>query len=400
MPPMVGTASCGAPEAETYTQQLESEIDQLSGQLMRMFEELTLIHDLGCSLRVAGDRTTHCRGALEKLAPCLPVETLAVILAPDGGGSRDAAAVESAEVVQIGKPLDDALLCRIVDELGDDEAVVANYPLKSAPHVRRAASVQLTDGSDRGSRMVAIANRDGAELGTVEVQLMRSVGSILQSHLTVDRQFAEMRSMFAGTVLALVSAIDAKDPYTCGHSSRVSKLAEMLACELGFDPDMVETVRMAGLLHDIGKIGVPDAILGKPDKLTDEEFAEMRKHPELGYRILRGIPQFEAMLPGVRHHHESWDGSGYPSGLAGEEIPPIARLLAVADAFDAMTSDRPYRAGMSLGVVEEILREGRGQQWAPEVVDCLLKDRQRMQRIIDDRTQRSGGALRAEEIPS
>lgn len=381
-------------DAETYARQLESEIGHLSAQLMRMFEEMTLIHDLGCNLAMAGDRTTHCRNALDKLAPCLPADTLAIVLVPDACRSTgDPMAAESAEVVQIGQPLDEALICRVAEELGSDEAIVVNCPLGSAPELERVASVRLATGPGNSSRLLAIADRNSGELGTVEVQLMRSVASILQAHLAVDRQFAEMRSMFAGTVLALVSAIDAKDPYTCGHSSRVAQLAQALTRELGYDDETVETVRMAGLLHDIGKIGVPDAILGKPGKLTEEEFAEMRKHPELGYRILRGIRQFEGILPGIRHHHESWDGSGYPSGLAGEEIPEVARILAVADAFDAMTSDRPYRAGMSLEVVESIFRKGRGQQWAADVVDCLLDDRKRLEQMIQDREQERTGQI-------
>lgn len=379
---------------EAYTRQLESEIDHLSAQLMRMFEEMTLIHDLGCNLQIAGDRTTHCRNALDKLASCLPVETLAIVLATEPcHGSAEEETPEPVEVVQTGRHFDDALICRIAEELGGDEAVVVNRPLKSALDVERVASVRLSNVRGDSSRLIAIASRTSAELGTVEVQLMRSVASILQAHLAVDRQFAEMRSLFSGTVLALVSAIDAKDPYTCGHSSRVAQLAQSLAREMGYDAETVETVRMAGLLHDIGKIGVPDAILGKPGKLTEEEFAEMRKHPELGYRILRGVRQFNNLLPGIRHHHESWDGSGYPSGLIGEEIPKVARVLAVADAFDAMTSDRPYRAGMSLEIVESIFRKGRGQQWAPDVVDCLLGDRGRMERMIRDRAKERLGQI-------
>lgn len=392
-PPTAIAASAAATESETYTQQLESEIDHLSAQLMRMFEEMTLVHDLGCNLAVAGDRSTHCHNAITKLAPCIPAETLAAVMAPEVRCSGEEEAAETPEVVQIGEILDESLLLRIAEELDGGEAVVRNYPLASAPSVERVASVRLIGGAGPAIQLIAIARADAGELGTVEVQLMRSVAGILQAHLAVDRQFAEMRAMFAGTVLALVSAIDAKDPYTCGHSSRVAALGESLARELGYDPETVETVRMAGLLHDIGKIGVPDSILGKPGKLTEEEFDVMRKHPELGYRILSGIRQFESILPGIRHHHESWDGSGYPSGLAGEEIPLVARILAVADAFDAMTSDRPYRAGMSLEMVESIFHKGRGQQWAADVVDCLLKNRQRMKQMIEDRASERSGQI-------
>jgi HD-GYP domain-containing protein (c-di-GMP phosphodiesterase class II) len=129
---------------------------------------------------------------------------------------------------------------------------------------------------------------------------------------------------------------------------------------------------MAGILHDIGKIGVEDSVLRKPGKLTEAEFEQIKQHPVLGYEILRGIRPFRTILPAVRHHHESWDGSGYPDGLTGEKIPRDAQVLAVADAFDAMTSDRPYRDGMQLEKVISIFRKGRGTQWADDVVDVLL----------------------------
>jgi len=139
---------------------------------------------------------------------------------------------------------------------------------------------------------------------------------------------------------------------------------------------------MSGLLHDIGKIGVSDAVLRKPGRLNDAEFDEIKRHPELGYRILCGVQQFADILPGVRFHHESWNGRGYPQGLAGEKIPLIARVLAVADSFDAMTSTRPYRNGMPIEQVERIFREGAGRQWDPNIVGLLLKDRQRMIRMM------------------
>lgn len=372
-------------EATPHTQQLEVEIDQLSGQLAQTFEELNLIHELACNLDAVGDRMTRCRSTLDKLAICLPVPTVAIVWAMETDGSSAEAASSVVEVVQSGEPMEERLLCRIAEELGDEDAVVVNYSLRSAPHLDRAISVRLESGMRRGSRLLAIGAPNASELGTVEVQLLQSVASILRAHLAIDQQFAEMGSMFAGTVLSLVSAVDAKDPYTCGHSNRVSQLAELLAGDLGYDAEAVGAVRMAGLLHDIGKIGVPDAILGKPGRLTTEEFDQMKKHPELGYGILRGIRQFERILPGVRHHHEAWDGSGYPDGLAGEEIPHMARILAVADAFDAMSSDRPYRAGMPLDTVMEIFRKGRGQQWDANVVDCLLSDRARMEQFIQQR---------------
>jgi HD-GYP domain-containing protein (c-di-GMP phosphodiesterase class II) len=131
---------------------------------------------------------------------------------------------------------------------------------------------------------------------------------------------------------------------------------------------------MAGLLHDIGKIGVPDYVLGKPDRLTDEEFAQIKRHPEIGCAILKHLKQLHFVLPGVLHHHESFDGRGYPHGLAGDSIPLLGRIIAVADAYDAMTSDRPYRSGMPTEKAEAILRSGAGKQWDPRMIEAFFQE--------------------------
>lgn len=382
----------GPTSSADEVQALESEISQLSMQLMRNFEELSLIHELSCNLDIKADFETHCVHALENLSKCLPVATVAILwdeppleLSPKCQTDEDSS-VRAKSVVQTGQHIDESLLRLMHEELGPDTAAVRNHPLRCAPYLDRVARVILERTEGRKSYLLAIGQRPAEEYGTIEIQLMQSVAMILQSHLVVHQQFAEVRHMFDGTVRALVSAIDAKDPYTCGHSGRVSEMGAELARDMGLSESEVEVVRMSGLLHDIGKIGVSDAVLRKPGKLEPEEFDEIKKHPELGYNILKGIHQFKPMLPGVRYHHESWDGSGYPAGLAGEEIPLIARLLAVADAFDAMTSTRPYRQGMSIEKVTAIFKDGRGSQWDPQVVDKLLANPERMAEMIEGRS--------------
>jgi hypothetical protein len=388
-----------AGEASASDGLLEQELSAMSAQLARTFEELSLIHDLSCNLGVASNRVSHCQEALSKIVGCVPAETISIVLTNHVqaqlnndafNGSLDTEQLTSnvsvrppqVEVVQVGKKLDDELLIKIHEELGPGSIKVANHPLRCAPHVPQSASVPMQIGPQSSSCLLAIRKNDGEEFGTIELQLMESVAMILKGQLEVYRQLAEMRQMFEGTVRALVSAIDAKDPYTCGHSSRVAEMGECLAIDYGMTASEAETVKMSGLLHDIGKIGVSDAVLRKPGRLNDAEFAEIKKHPELGYRILCGVRQFSDILPGVRYHHEAWDGQGYPQGLAGESIPLIARILAVADSFDAMTSTRPYRSGMPIEQVESIFRDGRGKQWDAKIVDLLLADRPRMVRMM------------------
>ncbi len=175
------------------------------------------------------------------------------------------------------------------------------------------------------------------------------------------------------TIQALAAAVDAKDPYTRGHSRRVAEYAARLAHHAGLEPDEIELIYVSGTLHDVGKIGVPDAILKKTGPLEPHEFAEMAQHPVLGQAIVRNAPQLEPTLPGVRSHHERWDGRGYPDGLVAEKIPLMARILAVADSFDAMTSDRPYRKGLTVEATLAEIERCAGTQLDPKLAMAFVE---------------------------
>jgi putative nucleotidyltransferase with HDIG domain len=173
-------------------------------------------------------------------------------------------------------------------------------------------------------------------------------------------------------VESLNATVDAKDPYTAGHSQRVQRIAVALGEELGLEREQLDVLRFAGLFHDIGKIGVPDAILTKPDRLTELEFEIVKRHPEDGARIVGRLHRLKTTVPAVLHHHERWDGHGYPDGLSGDRIPLEAAIVGLADAVDAMTTDRPYSSARTLeDATDEILRN-RGTQFAPSVVDAFV----------------------------
>jgi HD-GYP domain-containing protein (c-di-GMP phosphodiesterase class II) len=185
-------------------------------------------------------------------------------------------------------------------------------------------------------------------------------------------QFAEQQRAYEATVGALCQAVETKDFYTRGHSDRVSRGSVMIAREIGMRTERVEAIRYAGMLHDVGKLGVPTRVLQKTGKLTEEEYAAIQLHPMRGLDIVREIGFLDEALAGIMHHHERIDGRGYPMGLAGDEIPEFARVLAVADAFDSMTSTRSYRGARPVEEAIAELRKWSGTQFDPVFVDAFV----------------------------
>ena len=181
----------------------------------------------------------------------------------------------------------------------------------------------------------------------------------------------ENRDLFLGSIRMLAAAIDEKDPYTRGHSDRVAKYSLIIGRELGLDEEALDKLRISALLHDVGKIGVDDRVLKKPGKLTDEEFDLMKQHTVKGANIMRPVAQLKEMLPGIELHHERLDGAGYPYGLAADQIPLMARIIAVADTLDAITTNRPYQSAMDLDFAMDRIRSLAVSRFDPKVVAAL-----------------------------
>jgi diguanylate cyclase (GGDEF)-like protein len=224
-----------------------------------------------------------------------------------------------------------------------------------------AGLVNVVEEESRGDLVLL-----GAEIAVSQVKNSGRNGVRIFSEsmaISPDNDLGHLQKSSYGAVLALAEAVDAKDEYTRGHSTRVATYARDLAIAAGYDEGFVNLVFVTGTLHDVGKIGVPDAVLKKTDRLTDEEFELIKLHPVLGEKIVNRIPELAETLPGVRSHHERIDGKGYPDGLEGDEIPLLARILSIADSYDAMTSDRPYRKGMPVEKALSILDECCGTQF-------------------------------------
>ncbi len=197
------------------------------------------------------------------------------------------------------------------------------------------------------------------------------IASLLQKNIELQRAQRLLERSYDATLVALTRALDLRDRETEGHSERVANLAVEIGKVLGLSERQLQNLWRGGLLHDIGKIGVPDLILQKPGALTPEEWTIMKQHPVWGARILEKVDFLADAIPVVRHHHEAWDGSGYPDGLRGEEIPLLARIFMVADAYDAITNDRPYRSKRSSEEALEIIRGEKGRQFDPKVVEAF-----------------------------
>lgn len=208
-----------------------------------------------------------------------------------------------------------------------------------------------------------------------DLELLSAIGNQAGVALHRVRLMGELERLLLDTIRAIAATIDAKDGYTHRHSERVAMMARRLGRELGLTEEELETVELSGLLHDVGKIAVPDAILNKPGRLTPEEFEQMKTHPGHGARILGNIqaPSILAVLPGVKHHHEKWDGSGYPDSLKGEEIPMLGRLLGVADVFDALTSARSYRPAMPVATAVDIIHQDAGTHFEPSLSELVVR---------------------------
>ncbi len=248
------------------------------------------------------------------------------------------------------------------------------------PGLRSLMIVPSDPSSPSGWLVVAspVADR---EFGVEEAKILRPIANLIASQRSNARHYAELKELLFGVIRSLTAAIEAKDPYTLGHSERVGRIAVRLGEALGLSADERGDLYLAGLLHDVGKIGVRDEVLQKPGSLSREEYREIQEHVRIGVEILADLKKLHHLLPGVASHHENYDGSGYPDKLSGMEIPMLGRILAVADAFDAMSSTRPYRHQLSPQKITTIFEKGAGKQWDPVVVEALFACRSHVERI-------------------
>jgi hypothetical protein len=237
-------------------------------------------------------------------------------------------------------------------------------------HPRSAALVRVN--RSKASWMVALNFKDQRSFQAGDLRVMALVRRILVNERRTTDLIGRMTETLTSLIQCLTTSIDAHLPHARGHSTRVASLAVALGKHMKLPPSVLNDLYFASLIHDIGITSVPQSLLFKPEKLTEDEFAQVKSHPVTGDSILAGIKPLAHLRPAVRHHHERFDGCGYPDGLAGDEIPLMARILGFADAFDAMRSPRPHRPPLTRSQVEEAVVQGAGKQWDPHVVEQYL----------------------------
>ena len=355
------------------------DLQDMSLELANSYEELSLLYQLAAGMTIDQPPAAFLQHACKELLQVVGLEWLALQVTADEPRLKDLA----GELFVAGECPAPSGGMR---ELGTD--LLSRYGRQSRPVViddaREADLPRLPQGVT--SLLMTPLRREGRVLATLfgggagacqvtsrEATLCESLSSSLAIFLQNVMFFEDVQAMFVGTLQALTSAIDAKDSYTRGHSDRVANLSRMLAQEAGLPAETCERIYLSGLVHDVGKIGVPEAVLCKTGRLSDEEFGLIKRHPEIGAHILDGIRQMADLVPGVLHHHERWDGRGYPHGLAGEQTPLFGRVIALADAFDAMSSDRTYRRALQPEQVLEEVRCGAGRQFDPELAEAFLR---------------------------
>ncbi|MAE60598.1 MAG: hypothetical protein CMJ49_04475 [Planctomycetaceae bacterium] len=376
--------------------QRDREITSLSNQLSGTYEELSLLYKISTNMTVTQDPSTFLGDACTEIRQVLGLSWLALQLTDQDVrlGELRGRLISSEE--SGGKPrhiptAGAAMLDFVAQQ--PDPNILAGTELSAVEGLRtigrQVMVVPLTSSRGPIGVMFGADKVDGTDLSSVDEKLATSLCQNIRIFLENAMLYEDMQDMFMGTLRALVSSIDAKDAYTRGHSERVAWMGRQLAEAGGLDAKTVERIYLSGLVHDVGKIGVPEVVLCKPGKLTVEEYEIIKTHPEIGGQILDDIRQMEDLIPGVLHHHERWDGRGYPFGLEGRDISLFGRILCLADSFDAMSSTRTYRAAMPLSDVLDEVRRCTGTQFDPDWVDPFMTlDFDHYQAMVKEHQQR------------
>ncbi len=374
---MVSHAALVASHISLFDDSLEMAVD-----MARRIDVIFTLDEINKAISSSLSHTKIIETALEHIERIIQCEFVGVLVEEKGELVNRAARARGVTVPEAFRPgtlLSGQSLAGSVFAKGESRYIPALSRLKRLGMPDRSLkeaglesllAIPLAGKESTSGVLLLGATRPG-QFGPEDAFAIEKVAAQMAVALENARLYEEMRELFINTVASLANAIDAKSPWTKGHSERVMHLAVAIATEMGLDEATIERVRLGGLLHDIGKIGVIEALLEKPATLSEDEFPPLRLHPEKGVAILAPIEQLRDVLPGILHHHERYDGTGYPGRLKGKTIPLEARVITVADSFDAIVSARPYKKGLSVAEALAELKRCAGSQFDPEVVESL-----------------------------
>lgn len=388
--------------AESFyaTGQAEKQIDMVSNELAQTYEELVLLHKLSTNMKVTEPDATFLQMACDSLADIVSVEGMAILLEKTVDGEKRLILAAGLGLIDVNEQMADVLKNRLVEEINNkheallDSEVNKHFKYNWPANIKSIIAVPLwgklkTGASSEGNEvieessrpdgnvnsiiglMVAVNRVDRPDFDSTDAKLFNSVANGCAIFIDNGKLFKDLEELFIGSLKALTNSIDAKDPYTRGHSERVAFISQWIAEKIDGDKALgkeeIHKIYLTGLLHDIGKLGIDDAVLRKKGKLNDEEMNAIRKHPSIGAGILGGIKQMRDIVPGVLYHHERADGKGYPTGLTGGQIPLVAKIVGLADSFDAMTSKRTYRDALTVDQAQAEIERGLGTQFDEKV---------------------------------
>jgi len=359
------------------------ELATLSTNLAGTYEELSLLYRISGSMKVTQAPKDFLKNVCSDLCEVMSVESAAGVVYARATGEDDLVALSGSVDFNIDQVrLLAATQLAPLLAAGNRSTVVNKFTAAPqsglADKIRNLVVAPLASDERIIGMLVGINKQDKSDLAvrsdfdSTDLKLINSIANQAAVFLENNRLYADLQELLLGMLHALTASIDAKDPYTRGHSERVAALSMILAQACGLPAPKVQRIYLSGLLHDIGKMGVPENVLCKTGRLTSEEYELVKHHPAIGANILQGIRQLDDILVGILTHHERLDGKGYPQGLSGKQVPLEGRIIGLADAFDAMTSQRTYRSAMELPAAIQEVRRCSNTQFDPILVEKLL----------------------------
>lgn len=372
---------CGNDKAEllasllAYHSEREIERKNLGSETLHKYKEITLLYDMADKIPACMERNEIIAILIEQIRQVIRFSALSVILLNKESGKLELSASLGNDYA-CGTVIEPVGIMASVWASGKGEIIndVQADP-RFVPRPYRVSSLMCAPLKSKESLVgiIELISAESTVYAAEDLKLFSTLAAQAAVQLENSVLYLELKNAFYTMVYTLAETIEKRDPYTGNHTKRVMEYSLAVGKTIGMSEEELTRLELAAVLHDIGKIGVRDSVLLKQGKLTDDEFLQIMQHPELGGQILSRIPQLQEIIPGVVQHHERFDGKGYPEGISGEQIDLAARIIAIADTFDAMTTDRPYRRGFSFEEAFEEVRRNSGTQFDPKIVDAFFE---------------------------